>query len=59
MYRIDPRVPSEAALHGPRGKRGTGECVFFLVHPQHRHRDHGSFSETGTGHRHASVYVRF
>ena len=31
----------EAALHGPRGKRGTGECVFFLVHPLHR--DHGSF----------------
>ena len=29
----------EAALHGPRGKRGTGECVFFLVHPLHR--DHG------------------
>ena len=26
----------EAALHGPRGKRGTGECVFFLVHPLHR-----------------------
>ena len=20
-------------LHGPRGKRGTGECVFFVVHP--------------------------
>ena len=26
----------EAAPHGPRGKRGTGECVFFLVHPLHR-----------------------
>ena len=26
----------EAALHDPRGKRGTGECVFFLVHPLHR-----------------------
>ena len=44
-------------LHGPCGKRGTGECVFFLVHPPHR--DHGSFWETGTGPRHASVYGCF
>ena len=33
---------------------GSGECVFSLVHPLHR--DHGSFLETGTGPRHASVY---
>ena len=36
---------------------GSGECVFSLVHPLHR--DHGSFLETGTGPRHASVYGGF
>ena len=39
-------------LHGPRGKRGAGECVFFLIHPL----THGSPGEAGTGPRHASPY---
>ena len=33
-------------LHGPRGRRGTGECGFFLVHPLPD--DHGSLGEAGT-----------
>ena len=35
----------EAALHGPHGKLGTGECVFFLVllHTD----DHGSLGRLG------------
>ena len=41
-------------LHGPRGKCGTGECVFFLV-PSYTD-DHGSLGEAGTGTRHASAY---
>ena len=44
-------------LHGLWGKCGTGECVFFLVHPLHRY--HGSFVVTGTGPRHASAFIRF
>ena len=32
-------------LHGLRGRRGTGECGFFLVHPLPD--DHGSLGEAG------------
>ena len=37
----------EAASSWSCAKRGTGECVFFFVHPLHR--DHGSFWETVPG----------
>ena len=48
----------EGASHGPRGKRGTGECAFSFWSTLCTD-DHGSSWETGTGPRHASDYMCF
>ena len=42
-------------LHGPPGKRGAGECVFFLVHPLTQTIVAASV-RLGRGPRHASAY---
>ena len=41
-------------VHGPRGRRGIGECGFSLVHPLPD--DHVSLGEAGTMPHHASAY---